>query len=870
MGTSSVPQILIVDKDNVFASAVGKHLRKTASVIVVSREQVDQENGIVLVPFTLPIPSIPEGVYASIIFIWDTKEKHLLEPLAKKASEQGAHLYVVVRLDEIHDVGEIDYPMSLLVVGDTFGTGESLLDKYLQKAKSSGRVSLPNMGLQSWYPVLYADAAEKIVNIIEHAEKEKKLFIGPRHALTSLSLFHGIQKINPELAIDFSSQHEEEKAHGHHPESAWENYDSIAKLREYYKNLLVKREKVEKEVATVVFSKKTSKKQGGGWVLYVLYIAFVALLLPLVMSLVSCAAGVFLLYQGVQGFQSKDTSLALREIQSAQQNFSLSQSSLDVAAKELGFVGQEQRLMPIKKQITLAQEAATIAENGLTVYQYASNILLGKTLTPKEDSESLASAIKHLSLLLQEVNSADVPKQYQQSLQSLQALGTLSGSVADSIPQVLGANGKRSYLVLFQNNMELRPGGGFIGSYGIVNLDRGAVKDFTIHDVYDADGQLRGHIEPPFAIRRYIPIVHLYLRDSNFDPDFTNNAKTAAQILFQETGERVDGVVGVDLIALKALLGSVGSVYVPSYNQTVTDKNFFQLLEEHAEKNFFPGSTQKKDFLRAFASALLSRLQQKQTLNMSVLLQETVAAVNGKHILIGFNDPVLEEPFLLANVSGSLIDKRTGAGFFDFLGASEANLGVNKANAFVTRGLSQQAVVDEKGNLNGTVSLTLTNNSDGTWPGGVYRNYLRFLVPEKAVLSGITINNQKQQIVDAITDPRVYEAKSFVAPRGLEVAKENEAGKTLIGFLVTVPTQKSISITVSYVIPNAFTISQDKQVYDLLLWKQPGVDAYPFTATFTIPNTFRFLSSNTTENQTVTFAGNMTKDMRFTVPFAVR
>jgi len=64
--------------------------------------------------------------------------------------------------------------------------------------------------------------------------------------------------------------------------------------------------------------------------------------------------------------------------------------------------------------------------------------------------------------------------------------------------------------------MELRPGGGFIGSYGILTMDKGKVSDFKIHDVYDADGKLKASIEPQFPVRRYLKLPHLFLRDSNF------------------------------------------------------------------------------------------------------------------------------------------------------------------------------------------------------------------------------------------------------------------------------------------------------------------------------------------------------------------
>src|SRR5258708_31859868 len=64
------------------------------------------------------------------------------------------------------------------------------------------------------------------------------------------------------------------------------------------------------------------------------------------------------------------------------------------------------------------------------------------------------------------------------------------------VPELLGMNGKKTYLLLFQNNTELRPGGGFIGAYGLVSFDKAKMGQITIHNTYDADGQLKKHIEP--------------------------------------------------------------------------------------------------------------------------------------------------------------------------------------------------------------------------------------------------------------------------------------------------------------------------------------------------------------------------------------
>ena len=83
------------------------------------------------------------------------------------------------------------------------------------------------------------------------------------------------------------------------------------------------------------------------------------------------------------------------------------------------------------------------------------------------------------------------------------------------LPEAIGLNGKRKYLLLFQNNMELRATGGFIGSYGIASFSDGKMQDLKISDVYTADGQLKGKIFPPGPITKYMGQPNWYLRDSN-------------------------------------------------------------------------------------------------------------------------------------------------------------------------------------------------------------------------------------------------------------------------------------------------------------------------------------------------------------------
>jgi len=108
-------------------------------------------------------------------------------------------------------------------------------------------------------------------------------------------------------------------------------------------------------------------------------------------------------------------------------------------------------------------------------------------------------------------------------------------SLADA---VLFTEGKEKvFLILFQNNLELRPGGGFIGSFGILKVKDGSVIDFAIHDTGNFDGRIPATILPPYPMKETLHIDSWKLRDSNYSPDFLINAKQAEQFYHMGNGQ---------------------------------------------------------------------------------------------------------------------------------------------------------------------------------------------------------------------------------------------------------------------------------------------------------------------------------------------
>ena len=130
--------------------------------------------------------------------------------------------------------------------------------------------------------------------------------------------------------------------------------------------------------------------------------------------------------------------------------------------------------------------------------------------------------------------------------------------------------------------------------------------------------------------------------DSNWDTDFIAAAPQIAWF-FEQGGEKVDGIIAINLQLVTSLLGILGEVKPTDYGDIVTTKTFYNLAQKHAEENFFPGSTQKRDFLGAVGNALFKRILQSGLIEKIKLVKLVWQELKRGEILVWFKDPVLQE-----------------------------------------------------------------------------------------------------------------------------------------------------------------------------------------------------------------------------------
>ncbi len=865
--------ILIIDKKGMIGDALQKKLREQLLTVFVTSSSLDSHDNLIGVSWRKRLPTVPDNMYSHIFVVYNG-EKEILDMLpgfVQKARESKGKVIFITSLPAssiklfayLQHQGFQD--VQIVLYGETFGpqsTDVNEMNFLLNQVKTYGRIELTNAGLDTLYPILIEDVIRVIqATAFANQYSHRIVFAFPHHPFSQISIARILQKLDPLLKTDYKKGKHVAREY-YIPQGGvyyFQDYDIEGKLRTIDLTRTGSRNHVPQKKAKLHLPDPEASRKRLILVGTLLSSLFIA---PIVITLFFMGLGAgFLTLSFSQAEQGK--------FDRAEQTASIAQSSFHAANELLPGLVLISAIAPtqhaqLQNTVTVGEEVSEAEGEILHALVIMKNIYEKKSLDPKNDFYRALATVKNTLITVQKMEAEEqLPVPVLDLLKKYNGVLQLVEGTIDTWPSLLGFEGKRTYLLLFQNNMELRPGGGFIGSYGIVTLQNGQMDKIQINDVYDADGQLKQKIEPPYGLKRYLGASNWFLRDSNFDVDYPRNAVQAAQFLKLETGQNVDGVIAIDTTFLKDIIGALGSVTVPDYEETVTADTFYLMTQNHAEKDFFPGSRQKKDFLRSLSNALMIEIFEKKNFSYEKMLLTIESSIRQKHLLMAFSDEGTQTVFSVNGLSSTVKDGRVGEKntFLDFFGVVDANVGTNKSNYYLKRSMIQQVAFDGAGGLQVTAEVSYVNASkQGSLYGGNYNNFVRFLIPQEAVLQDIALDNVSRETIPAITDSSIYRDEAFIQPRGLEVEQTEVLGKKSIGFFFIVPPGQSKTVKLTYTIPDAVNLRDSSFKYNMRLFKQPGAGEDPYTLYITYPSGFKPIAG---ENAAMDLGGKLVYDIKF-------
>jgi LPXTG-site transpeptidase (sortase) family protein len=283
------------------------------------------------------------------------------------------------------------------------------------------------------------------------------------------------------------------------------------------------------------------------------------------------------------------------------------------------------------------------------------------------------------------------------------------------MPLLLGRDRPVTYLILLENQDELRANGGFIAGvalitlkYGrIVNIDGARVTDMEVTAPWVPQSGYTGpRIQPPYPLRRYMNLGHWMLRDATWWADYPASARQVLAFWEAKTGTRPDVVVTINENTVIQLLRLLGSITLPDGTK-ITPDNFKQVVIQriYTGKNA-ERSRRQAIFTNELAQALLNRLMTSDMATLFGLLQALQTSSLQDEILVYGLHPQLSTWLASLNLDGHLLNDISD----DYWYLVESNVSYNKLSPFIHHEMSYQVQLDEQANpLVSQLSVRVTN-----------------------------------------------------------------------------------------------------------------------------------------------------------------
>lgn len=384
-------------------------------------------------------------------------------------------------------------------------------------------------------------------------------------------------------------------------------------------------------------------------------------------------------------------------------------------------------------------------------------------------------------------------------------------------PNALGEPQPKNYLMLFQNDKELRATGGFLTAYAFLNLDKGHLSTTQSDDIYRLDEKLLKtcltkicSLTPPAPIVKYLPEVTgkprtaWSMRDSNLSPDLPTSAKEFER-MYQMLGDSTsfDGIITIDTNVVEELIKITGPIQVNgvTYSAEIDPRcncvNVVYELESYAEIAS-KGEADRKEVVGTLMQTILAKLLGSGADKLPSFINAGVKLANEKHIMFYMHNPKTESALAALNWTGEINRNVQG----DYLDINDSNFAGGKSNLYVTEKVTYDIKVAQDGTAKNKLTIEYKNPQPfNIWLNGILRSYVRVYTPK-----GSTLDVSKGS-----DDPVVAQ-------------NDDSLNKTYLEAFVQVRPQNSRTLTVEYTLP--FKITDKK--YPLLIQKQPGAKDFQY------------------------------------------
>ena len=540
------------------------------------------------------------------------------------------------------------------------------------------------------------------------------------------------------------------------------------------------------------------------------------------------------LSEAIRQAESRNWDEALKNSQAAEQSFSLTLQNLNASRKniiikkiplfttqvndlEYLFKTTEiisrslERSIPIIKELERAK-SGTAGDNFVDLKNEEKAQFLKLIYESEPEINGLKANLDIALLNISKIHKIGILwpvygqiSEYKRQLQTATELMSKIVPLTRLLPALGGYPAESDFLILLQNNDELRPTGGFIGVFGLAKTKNGEIISLTTNDSYHLDMPAVGKWkkEPPAPIKKYLNIENWYLRDANWIPDWPlaaqkiNEIYTGESLAIDQPAPEFAGIIAINPEFISNLINLVGPINVKGENYT--PENFQELLQYNVEiayKDRNISSWDRKEIINELLNQLQNRLFNLPAKDWGGLVKILDKDIAARNLQLYFNDQTLQD--LNKNLGASGEMKKTAS---DYLMVVDANLAAFKSDAVVKKKIAY-SVNQNNGKTVATLSLNYRHEGDFDWRTTRYRSYTRIYAPLGSRLTSVSGLNKDNMDLTTFDDSILE--------------------KTVFGFFFTVEPGTEREIILHYSLPDIINQQLVNNTYRLLIQKQSG------------------------------------------------
>ena len=478
-----------------------------------------------------------------------------------------------------------------------------------------------------------------------------------------------------------------------------------------------------------------------------------------------------------------------------------------------------------------------------------------------------------LNAVVAKINLNNIPEEQRDNFKKIAKMGKETetmlndlASLTGTMESLLGGKEKKRYLLIFQNNAEMRGSGGFLGSFAILDMNKGKITSLDVPGGggYDTKGALTKMVEAPMAM--HLLGARWFFWDANWWPDWPKTAQKLMWFYENSDGSTVDGVIALTPTVMEKLLAVTGPVDLSEeYGVTVNAENFWLTTQSITESNEQRASGTPKKIIGDLMKKIMDELPKNITKeNFTGLAKVIESSLNEKQALVYMTDPNLEKEIERYGWDGKL-NETVG----DYLMVVNTNIGGQKTDKAIKQSIRHEADIDEDGRITNTLRITRTHQGikNEIFTGVRNVDWMRIYVPQGAELMEaygfipVDPSLYKPAFSQLEEDPDILAGEGQAEIHNLSGTKiYNELGKTVFANWVMVDPGESAEIVLRYRLPfKAFSQPENREdwkeniseflnpgqselsPYSLMVEKQPGSIESDFRSDLKLDGSFKIV-----------------------------